>query len=93
MKVKVMIGGFIAGAAVKAAVAATVTLAPPAGVTTNVMQFFAGDTAVEIVGPGTVALNPANAHTGGTTLSGGLRFLVPACLPKAPPKSGRRLSF
>ena len=62
MKVKVMIGGFIAGAAVKAAFAATVTLAPGDGVVTNVMQFFAGDTAVEIVGPGTVALNPANAH-------------------------------
>ena len=75
MKVKVMIGGLLAGAAVKAAVAATVTIAPPAGVTTNVMQFFAGDTAVEIVGPGTVALNPANAHTGGTTLSGGTLLL------------------
>ena len=75
MKMKVMIGGLLAGAAVKAAVAATVTLAPGDGVVTNVMQFFAGDTAVEIVGPGTVALNPANAHTGGTTLSGGTLLL------------------
>ena len=55
-----------------AAVAETVTLAPAAGETTNVLQFFTGDTAVEIAGPGTVALlNPANSHTGGTTLSGG----------------------
>ena len=52
--------------------AETVTFAPAAGVTTNVLQFFTGDTAVQIAGPGTVALlNPANAHTGGTTLSGG----------------------
>ena len=54
-----------------AAAAETVTLAPPAGVTTNVLQFFSGETAVELAGPGTVALNPVNAHTGGTTLSGG----------------------
>ena len=53
------------------AAAETVTLAPVAGVTTNVLQFFTGDTAVEIAGPGTVTLNPANSHTGGTTLSGG----------------------
>ena len=50
----------------------TVTLAPAAGVTTNAFQLFTGDTAVEIAGPGTVALlNPANSYTGGTTLSGG----------------------
>ena len=75
MKVKVMIGGLLVGAAMKAAFAATVTLAPPAGVTTNVLQFFTGDTAVEIAGPGTVSLNPANSHTGGTTLSGGTLLL------------------
>ena len=53
------------------AAAETVTLAPAAGVTTNALQLFTGDTAVEIAGPGTVTLNPANSHTGGTTLSGG----------------------
>lgn len=51
--------------------AATVTLAPAAGTATNVLQVFTGDTALEIAGPGAVSLNPANAHTGGTTLSGG----------------------
>ena len=55
--------------------AGTVTIAPPAGVTTNVLQLFTGDTAVEIAGPGTVALNPANTYTGGMTLSGGTLLL------------------
>ena len=58
-------------AATTAAVAETVTLTPADGVTTNVLQVYSGDTALEIAGPGTVKLNPANAHTGGTTLSGG----------------------
>ena len=49
----------------------TVTLAPPAGTTTNVFALFTGDTAVEITGPGTVRRNNANSHTGGTTLSDG----------------------
>ena len=49
----------------------TVTLAPPAGTTTNVLTLYTGDTAVEIAGPGTVRLNNSNSHTGGTTLSGG----------------------
>ena len=49
----------------------TVTLAPPSGTTTNVYALYTGDTAVEIAGPGTVRLNNANSHTGGTTLSGG----------------------
>ena len=51
--------------------AATVTLAPPSGMTTNVLALYSGDTAVEIAGPGTVTLNPDNTYTGGTTLSGG----------------------
>ena len=51
--------------------AATVTLAPPSGTTTNVLALYAGETSVEIAGPGTVSLNPANTDTGGTTLSGG----------------------
>ena len=51
--------------------AATVTLAPPSGTTTNVLALYSGDTAVEIAGPGTVTLNPDNTYTGGTTLSGG----------------------
>ena len=51
--------------------AATVTLAPPSGTTTNVLALYAGETSVEIAGPGTVSLNPANTYTGGTTLSGG----------------------
>ena len=50
---------------------ATVTLAPPSGTSTNVLALYAGDTSVEIAGPGTVSLNPANTYTGGTTLSGG----------------------
>lgn len=58
-------------AACFAASAATVTLAPPDGTTTNVLQIYSGDTAVEIAGPGTVSLSAANSHTGGTTLSGG----------------------
>ena len=57
--------------AVGTATAETVTLAPDAGVTTNVIQLFSGDTALKIAGPGTVKLNNANSHTGGTTLSGG----------------------
>ena len=71
MKVKMMISGLLVGVAVKAAFATTVTLAPPSGTTTNVLALYAGDTAVEIAGPGTVLLNPANTYTGGTTLSGG----------------------
>ena len=51
--------------------AATVTLAPPSGTSTNVLALYAGETSVEIAGPGTVSLNPANTYTGGTTLSGG----------------------
>lgn len=61
--------------------AAAVTLAPPDGATTNVLQIYTGDTAVEIAGPGTVSLSAANSHTGGTTLSGGTLALsgdVPA---------------
>lgn len=68
-------------AACFAASAATVTLAPPDGTTTNVLQIYSGDTAVEIAGPGTVSLSAANSHTGGTTLSGGTLALsgdVPA---------------
>ncbi|MBP3406484.1 MAG: autotransporter-associated beta strand repeat-containing protein [Kiritimatiellae bacterium] len=52
--------------------AATVTLAPPSGTSTNVLALYAGETSVEIAGPGTVSLNPANTYTGGTTLSGGM---------------------
>ena len=68
-------------ACIAAASAATVTLAPPDGTTTNVLQIYSGDTAVEIAGPGTVSLSAANSHTGGTTLSGGTLALsgdVPA---------------
>ena len=57
--------------------AGTVTIAPPAGVTTNVLQLFSGDTALEIAGSGTVALlNRASSHTGGTTLTGGTLALA-----------------
>ena len=66
---QLLIVGMVAATAV--AVAETVTLAPAEGVTTNVLQVYSGDTALEFAGPGTVKLNPANAHTGGTTLSGG----------------------
>ena len=64
------LAAFIAVSAV-AASGATVTLAPPSGTTTNVLALYAGETSVEISGPGTVSLNPANTYTGGTTLSGG----------------------
>ena len=58
-------------AAAVAASGATVTLAPPSGTSTNVLALYTGETSVEIAGPGTVSLNPANTYTGGTTLSGG----------------------
>lgn len=61
----------IFAAAAVAASGATVTLAPPSGTTTNVLALYTGETSVEIAGPGTVSLNPANSYTGGTTLSGG----------------------
>ena len=64
------LAAFIAVSAV-AASGATVTLAPPSGTTTNVLALYTGETSVEIAGPGTVSLNPANTYTGGTTLSGG----------------------
>ena len=66
---KMVIAGCVMAA--NAAFAATVTLAPPSGTTTNVLALYAGETSVEIAGPGTVSLNPANTYTGGTTLSGG----------------------
>lgn len=62
-------------AIVAGSAAATVTLAPSAGTTNNVLSLFTGDTSVEIVGPGAVRLNNANSHTGGTTLSGGTLIL------------------
>ena len=55
---QLLIVGMVAATAV--AVADTVTLAPPAGVTTNVLSLFTGDTAVEVAGPGMVRLNNAN---------------------------------
>ena len=70
MKKSLMVAALVEFAAA-ASVAATVTLAPPEGVTTNVLSLFSGDTAVEVAGPGTVKLNNANSHAGGTTLSGG----------------------
>ena len=69
-KASVFFAAFTATAAATVA-AATVTLAPPAGTTTNALALFTGDTSVEIAGSGTVRLNNANSHTGGTTLSGG----------------------
>jgi autotransporter-associated beta strand protein len=74
---KVRILALVSAVAVvhSAAVAGTVTLAPPEGVTTNVLSLFTGDTAVEVAGPGTVKLNPSNMHNGGTTLSGGTLVL------------------
>ena len=66
-----IMAALLAAAASVVAPAATVTLAPPSGTTTNVLALYAGETSVEIAGPGTVSLNPANSYTGGTTLSGG----------------------
>ena len=68
---KIRVVALVAAAVNAAAIADTVTLAPPEGVTTNVLSLFTGDTAVEVAGPGTVKLNNSNLHTGGTTLSGG----------------------
>ena len=62
---------FLVVATAVATSAATITLAPPSGTTTNVLALYTGATSVEIAGPGTVSLNPANSYTGGTTLSGG----------------------
>ena len=64
------LAAIVAAAAVEAS-GATVTLAPPSGTTTNVLALYTGETSVEIAGPGTVSLNPANTYSGGTTLSGG----------------------
>ena len=69
-KIMSALAAFIAAAAV-AASGATVTLAPPSGTTTNVLALYTGETSVEIAGPGTVSLNPANTYSGGTTFSGG----------------------
>ncbi len=66
-----IMAALLAAAASVVAPAATVTLAPPSGTTTNVLALYTGATSVEIAGPGTVSLNPANSYTGGTTLSGG----------------------
>ena len=71
-----------------AAMAGTVTLAPPSGVTTNVLSLFTGDTAVEVAGPGAVKLNPSNSHTGGTTLSGGTLILSGNILAGGPSPVG-----
>ena len=43
------------------AMADTVTLEPPEGVTTNVLSLFTGDTAVQVSGPGAVKLNPSGS--------------------------------
>ena len=80
-RVHVLALAFAVAAVHAAAMADTVTLAPPSGVTTNVLSLFKGDTAVEVAGPGTVRLNNSNMHNGGTTLSGGTLILsgnVPA---------------
>ena len=71
-----------------AAMAGTVTLAPPSGVTTNVLSLFTGDTAVQVSGPGAVKLNPSNMHTGGTTLSGGTLILSGDILAGGPSPVG-----
>ena len=76
-KIRVRVVALVAAVAAvhSAAIAGTVTLEPPSGVTTNVLSLFTGDTAVNIAGPGAVKLNPSNMHTGGTTLSGGTLIL------------------
>ena len=56
------------------AMAATVTVNPPAGTVTNALAFVSGDDALEVntvATGGTVRLNPGNTHTGGTTLGSG----------------------
>ena len=73
-RITAALAAVIAASAV-AASGATVTLALPSGMTTNVLALYTGETSVEIAGPGTVSLNPANTYTGGTTLSGGTLIL------------------
>ena len=68
---RLLIVGMVSVTTVAVAETVTVTFAPAAGVTTNVLQVYSDDTALYVAGPGTVRLNPANSHTGGTTLSGG----------------------
>ena len=75
-KVRVLALASAVAAVHSTAMADTVTLEPPSGVTTNVLSLFTGDTAVEVAGPGTVKLNPSNMHTGGTTLSVGTLILT-----------------
>ena len=75
-KVRVLVLALAVAAVHSATVADTVTLAPPSGVTTNVLSLFTGDTVVQVAGPGAVKLNPSNTHTGGTTLSGGTLILT-----------------
>ena len=75
-KVRVLALASAVAAVHSTAVADTVTLEPPSGVTTNVLSLFTSDTAVEVAGPGMVKLNPSNSHTGGTTLSGGTLILT-----------------
>lgn len=83
-KVRILVLFSAVAAVHSAAVADAVTLAPPEGVTTNVLSLITGNTAVEVAGPGAVKLNPSNMHTGGTTLSGGTLILtgdIPAGWP------------
>lgn len=74
-KIRVLVLASAVASLYAVAIADTVTLAPPDGVSTNVLALFTGDTAVEVAGPGAVKLNPSNMHTGGTTLSGGTLVL------------------
>ena len=75
-KIRVLVLASAVASLYAVAIADTVTLAPPDGVSTNVLALFTGDTAVEVAGPGTVKLNPSNMHTGGTTLSDGTLILT-----------------
>ena len=61
------------------AMAATVTINPPAGSVTNALAFASGDDVLAVntgTTGGTVHLNPYSTHTGGTTLGSGTLVLA-----------------
>ena len=68
------------------ALAATVTVNPPAGTVTNAFAFVTGEDSLAVntgATGGTVRLNPSNTHTGGTTLGSGTLVVSQPARPEA----------
>ena len=68
------------------AMAATVTVNPPAGTVTNAVAFVSGEDALAVntgATGGTVRLSPYNTHTGGTTLGSGTLVVAQPAHPEA----------